>query len=70
LVTVVVDGKEEKKDLTKEGSGVKEEVAAWAKGLERGSIDPQQSPQEALQDLRVVSLQSSVNIVDANNRIA
>jgi len=54
LAIVTVSGKEEKKEFAHEGSGVKQEVAAWAKGLEKGSMDPQQSPQEALQDLRVL----------------
>jgi predicted dehydrogenase len=64
MVTVVVDGKEEKKDLNSEGSGVKEEVAAWGVGLERGTMDPQQSPQEALQDLRVVSTQGYCEFIE------
>jgi predicted dehydrogenase len=55
VVIVTVNGKEEEKKFADEGSGVKQEVAAWAKGLENRSMDPQQSPQEALQDLRVVS---------------
>ena len=39
-----------------EGSGVKQEVAAWAKGLERGEMDEGQRPEEALKDLQIVSL--------------
>jgi len=54
VVVVTVNGKEEKKEFADEGSGVMQEVAAWGKGLEKGSMDPQQSPQEALQDLRVL----------------
>lgn len=34
--------------------GVKEEVAAFAKGIEEGHIDPRLLPQEALQDLEII----------------
>jgi hypothetical protein len=66
-VTVTVDGKEEKKEFPDEGEGVKQEVAAWAAGLKRGEMDEQQSPQEALQDMRVVSLHFSITVIMLTN---
>jgi predicted dehydrogenase len=62
VVVVTVDGKEEREEFADEGSGVKQEVAAWAAGLGKNQMDKEQSPQEALQDLRVVSLQFSINM--------
>lgn len=37
-----------------EGSGVKQEVAAWADGLAAGKPEPRQSPEEALADLEIL----------------
>jgi predicted dehydrogenase len=37
-----------------EGSGVKQEVAAWAKSLADGKPNPGQAPEEALADLEVI----------------
>lgn len=54
-VTVIRDGKEEKKDFPDEGAGVKQEVKAWAEGILAGKQDPRQSPEEALKDLELVS---------------
>jgi len=70
VVTVVINGKEEKKEFKDEGSGVEQEVAAWAAGLEKGVMDLQQSPREALQDLRVVSRHIPITVVGANGRAA
>ncbi|KAF2429818.1 NAD(P)-binding protein [Tothia fuscella] len=53
-VVCTIDGKEEKKTFNSEGSGVKQEVKAWAEGLENGVIDAKQSPDEALEDVRVL----------------
>ncbi|KAL5458355.1 hypothetical protein PMIN06_003393 [Paraphaeosphaeria minitans] len=53
-VTVVKDGKEETKEFSEEGSGVKQEMAAWGKALAGGKSDPRQSAEEALRDLQVL----------------
>jgi predicted dehydrogenase len=42
------------KEFADEGSGVKQEVRAWAEGLEKGEADAAQSPEEALKDLQVL----------------
>lgn len=49
--------KEDKATVTEfkeEGSGVKEEVAAWAEGIANGTRNPRQSPEEALADLEIL----------------
>ncbi|KAF2126471.1 NAD(P)-binding protein [Dothidotthia symphoricarpi CBS 119687] len=53
-VVVKKDGKEETQDFPDEGSGVKQEVKAWAESLEQGKSNEMQSPEEALNDLRVL----------------
>jgi predicted dehydrogenase len=53
-VVVSRDGKEESKEFPDEGSGVKQEVKAWAEGLAQGKPNARQSPQEALADLQVL----------------
>lgn len=53
-VVVVRDGKSEEKVFEDEGSGVKQEVKAWAEGLAQGKADKRQSAQEALEDLKVL----------------
>ncbi|KAF2735792.1 NAD(P)-binding protein [Polyplosphaeria fusca] len=50
-VTVNKDGKEDVKEFPDEGSGVKQEIYAWAESLVKGEANPLQSPEEALQDL-------------------
>jgi predicted dehydrogenase len=55
VVIVVIDGKEEKRTFDNEGDGVKQEVAAWADGIQKKKVDERQSPGEALKDLQVVS---------------
>ena len=45
------DNKFEVREFENEGSGVKQEVAAWAKGLIDGKPNSKQSPEEALVDL-------------------
>ncbi|KAF2026872.1 NAD(P)-binding protein [Setomelanomma holmii] len=54
-VTVTKDGKVvEEKEFKDEGSGVKQEVKAWAESLESGNWKEEQSPEEALRDLEVI----------------
>lgn len=53
-VVVVRDGVSEEKDFADEGSGVKQEVQAWAEGLAQGKPNAQQSGEEALADLRIL----------------
>lgn len=48
------ESREEVKEFPDEGSGVKQEVAAWAESLVSGKRDEMQSPEEALKDLEVV----------------
>ncbi len=55
-VVVNRDGEEESKEFAAEGDGVKQEVKAWAEGLVAGKPSIQQSPQEALRDLEIVSV--------------
>jgi hypothetical protein len=38
-----------------EGSGVKQEVKAWAEALQSGTPNPRQSAEEGFKDLLVVS---------------
>lgn len=52
-VTVVRDGKEDVKEF-QDGSGVKQEIAAWGKALSDGKPHPKQSGEEALRDLQVL----------------
>ncbi|KAF1814925.1 NAD(P)-binding protein [Eremomyces bilateralis CBS 781.70] len=53
-VTVDRDGEVEVREFPGQGTGVKEEVLAFAKGIERGSLDDEQRPEEALRDLEVL----------------
>lgn len=53
-VVTTIDGKSEEKVFEDEGSGVKQEVKAWAEGLAQGKPNAQQSPQEALEDLKIL----------------
>lgn len=56
-VSVQKAGEEEvKKSFPEEGSGVKQEVKAWGEGLVGGRLDARQSPEEALKDLKTVSV--------------
>jgi len=48
------EGNFEESEFEDEGSGVKQEVAAWAEGLADGKPDPRQSPEEALADLEIL----------------
>lgn len=54
MVKIVKDSKEETKEFSGEGAGVKQEVKAWGEGIESGKQDPRQTPEEALKDLEVV----------------
>ncbi|CAG8978832.1 hypothetical protein HYALB_00013206 [Hymenoscyphus albidus] len=42
------------KEFKEEGSGVKQEVAAWAKSIADGVFNTKQSPQHALADLEIL----------------
>jgi len=42
------------KEFTEEGSGVKQEVAAWARSIVAGKADSMQSPEQALADLEIL----------------
>ena len=53
-VVVSKDGQEETKEFPEEGSGVKQEVQAWAEGLAQGKPNERQSPREALEDLKIL----------------
>lgn len=55
-VITVIDGKEETKEFPDEGMGVVPEVKTWAAGLKKGKMDERQSPEEALEDLEIVSI--------------
>ena len=59
LVTVRKEGTEEaeSREFPDEGEGVMQEVEAWAKGIADGRKDRRQSPEEALADLELVSLE-------------
>lgn len=41
-------------EFQQEGSGVKQEVAAWAKSIVDGIANPKQSPQQAFADLEIL----------------
>ena len=45
---------EETFDFPDEGAGVKQEVQAWAEGIQSGEIDPRLSAAEALKDLELL----------------
>jgi hypothetical protein len=47
-------GKPVEKEFPNEGSGVKQEVAAWAESLVAGKPNPRQAPEEALADLEIL----------------
>jgi predicted dehydrogenase len=54
-VVVTKDGKAvEEKEFKDEGSGVKQEVKAWAESLESGNWKKEQSGEEALGDLEII----------------
>lgn len=53
-VTVERDGRVEVKEFPNHGTGVKEELEAFLKGIRKGRLDPAQSPEEALRDLELV----------------
>jgi hypothetical protein len=42
------------KHFPNQGSGVKQEVAAWAESLASGQANHRQSPEEALADLEIL----------------
>lgn len=48
------EGKFTEVDFKDEGSGVKQEVAAWAESIIAGIQNPLQSPEEALADLEIL----------------
>lgn len=48
------DAKTSEKEFPDQGSGVKQEVRAWVRGLIDGRADERQSPQQALGDLEIL----------------
>jgi len=53
-VVVTQNGEEEVKEFPDEGTGVKQEVYAWAESLIKGELNQLQSPEEALEDLTLL----------------
>lgn len=54
-VTVKKGGKVvEEKEFGDEGNGVRQEIKAWAEGLEKGGWTEAQGPEEALRDLEII----------------
>lgn len=54
-VTVTKVGREaEVREFKDEGNGVKQEIQAWAEGLEKGVRNEKQSPEDALGDLQIL----------------
>jgi predicted dehydrogenase len=54
MVTTVFDGKEEKKEVKDERTGVPPEVRKWGQSLAKGTRNERQIPEEALADLELV----------------
>lgn len=54
IITTVIDGKEEKKEVKDENSGVPPEVRKWGESLIAGKQNERQRPEEALADLELV----------------
>jgi len=55
-VTTVIDGKEEKKEIKDERSGVPPEVRKWGEALAAGTQNSRQIPEEALADLEILQI--------------
>jgi hypothetical protein len=55
-VTVIKDGKTEMKEFDDKTNGVEEEIFLWARQLKSGVFEATQSPEEALEDLKTVSI--------------
>lgn len=53
-VEVTKDGTTETQEFPDEGSGVKQEVKAWAEGLAAGKPNARQGAMEALEDLKIL----------------
>lgn len=53
-ITTVIDGKEVKKEVEDERSGVPPEVRNWGEALAAGTNNERQTPEEALADLEIV----------------
>lgn len=53
-VLVETNGTVDEKNFDEEGSGVKQEVAAWAKSIKAGRANELQSPAQALADLEIL----------------
>ena len=48
------EGKFAEKEFPEEGSGVKQEVKAWAESIAAGKANPAQAPEQALADLEIL----------------
>ena len=59
-VTTVIDGKEVKKEVEDERTGVPPEVRKWGEALAAGTKNERQIPEEALADLELVSGNASL----------
>ena len=55
-VVVKTGEKENKTDFAREEFGVKQELRAWSKTLESGRQDARQTPEEAMNDLKMAKL--------------
>ena len=53
-ITTVFDGKEEKREVADERTGVPPEVRKWGQALVAGERNEKQIPEEALADLELV----------------
>ena len=54
-ITTTIDGKEVKKEVEDERTGVPPEVRKWGKALAAATKNERQIPEEALADLELVS---------------
>ncbi|KAF2004346.1 NAD(P)-binding protein [Amniculicola lignicola CBS 123094] len=54
VVVTDKEGKESVREFPEEGSGVVQEVKAWGESLERGKVNEEQSPEQALEDLKLL----------------
>ena len=60
-VTTRIDGKEVKKEVKDERTGVPPEVRKWGEALAAGTKNERQTPEEALADLELVSGHVSIH---------
>ena len=63
-ITTTVNGEEKAVEVQDEGSGVLPEIRAWGEALVKGECNQKQSPEEALADLELVSVDFFQRIED------